>query len=229
MKEIDPSLEAYVEAKIIPRYAHFDRAHSTDHVRSVIDRSLALARRYDVDPDMVYVIAAYHDTGLAFGRERHHIDAGRILAEDAELRRRFDSERIATMREAVEDHRASSGHAPRSIYGRIVAEADRCIDTQTILRRTVQYGLAHCPALTREEHFARCREHLQRKYAEGGYLRLWLPESDNARRLAELREAIRDGERLRRLFDAIFDAETSGRPAGGTPDRTEAGEAAEAR
>ena len=131
---------------------------------------------------MVYVIAAYHDTGLAFGRERHHIDAGRILAEDAELRRRFDSERIATMREAVEDHRASSGHAPRSIYGRIVAEADRCIDTQTILRRTVQYGLAHCPALTREEHFARCREHLQRKYAEGGYLRLWLPESDNARR-----------------------------------------------
>ena len=228
MKEIDPSLEAYVEAEIIPRYAHFDRAHSTDHVRSVIDRSLALARRYDVDPDMVYVIAAYHDTGLAFGRERHHIDAGRILAEDAELRRRFNSERIATMREAVEDHRASSGHAPRSIYGRIVAEADRCIDTQTILRRTVQYGLAHCPALTREEHFARCREHLQRKYAEGGYLRLWLPESDNARRLAELREAIRDGERLRRLFDAIFDAETSG-PAGGTPDRTEAGEAAEAR
>ena len=201
MKEIDPSLEAYVEAEIIPRYAHFDRAHSTDHVRSVIDRSLALARRYDVEPDMVYVIAAYHDTGLAFGRERHHI---------------------------VEDHRASSGHAPRSIYGRIVAEADRCIDTQTILRRTVQYGLAHCPALTREEHFARCREHLQRKYAEGGYLRLWLPESDNARRLAELREAIRDGERLRRLFDAIFDAETSG-PAGGTPDRTEAGEAAEAR
>ena len=156
------------------------------------------------------------------------IDAGRILAEDAELRRRFDSERIATMREAVEDHRASSGHAPRSIYGRIVAEADRCIDTQTILRRTVQYGLAHCPALTREEHFARCREHLQRKYAEGGYLRLWLPESDNARRLAELREAIRDRERLRRLFDAIFDAETSG-SAGGTPDRTEAGEAAEAR
>ncbi len=187
MKEIDPSLAAYVEAEIIPRYAHFDRAHSTDHVRSVIDRSLALARRYDVEPDMVYVIAAYHDTGLAFGRERHHIDAGRILAEDAELRRRFDSERITTMREAVEDHRASSGHAPRSIYGRIVAEADRSIDTQTLLRRTVQYGLAHCPALTREEHFARCREHLQRKYAEGGYLRLWLPESDNARRLPGLR------------------------------------------
>ena len=209
MKEIDPSLEAYVEAEIIPRYAHFDRAHSTDHVRSVIDRSLALARRYDVDPDMVYVIAAYHDTGLAFGRERHHIDAGRILAEDAELRRRFDSERIATMREAVEDHRASSGHAPRSIYGRIVAEADRCIDTQTILRRTVQYGLANYPALDREGHYARCLDHLQKKYAEGGYLRLWIAESDNALRLEELRTIIRDPQQLRKLFDETFDAETA--------------------
>ena len=222
MKEIDPSLEAYVEAEIIPA----TRISTARTPRTTSARSSTGASRWPAattwTPDMVYVIAAYHDTGLAFGRERHHIDAGRILAEDAELRRRFDSERIATMREAVEDHRASSGHAPRSIYGRIVAEADRCIDTQTILRRTVQYGLAHCPALTREEHFARCREHLQRKYAEGGYLRLWLPESDNARRLAELREAIRDGEQLRRLFDAIFDAETSG-PAGGTPDRTEAG------
>ena len=209
MKEIDPSLEAYVEAEIIPRYAHFDRAHSTDHVRSVIDRSLALARRYDVDPDMVYVIAAYHDTGLAFGRERHHIDAGRILAEDAELRRRFDSERIATMREAVEDHRASSGHAPRSIYGRIVAEADRCIDPATVLRRTVQYGLSHCPALDREGHFERCLAHLRKKYAEGGYLRLWIPESDNARKQEELRALIRDEARLRAAFDAVFDQETA--------------------
>ena len=228
MKRPDPSLVAYAEAEIIPRYEHFDRAHGTDHVRTVIAQSLALAAHYDVDINMVYTIAAYHDTGLAYGRERHHIDAGRILAEDAEVRRRFTGEQIEVMREAVEDHRASSDHAPRTVYGRIVAEADRVIDPATIIRRTVQYGLAHCPALTREEHFARRREHLQRKYAEGGYLRLWLPESDNARRLAELREAIRDGERLRRLFDAIFDAETSG-PAGGTPDRTEAGEAAEAR
>lgn len=209
MKEIDPSLEAYVEAEIIPRYAHFDRAHSTDHVRSVIDRSLALARRYDVDPDMVYVIAAYHDTGLAFGRERHHIDAGRILAEDAELRRRFTEEQIGIMREAVEDHRASSDHPPRTIYGRIVAEADRVIDPATIVRRTVQYGLANYPALDREGHYARCLAHLQKKYAEGGYLRLWIAESDNARRLEELRAIIRDPQRLRRLFDETFDAETA--------------------
>lgn len=209
MRHPDPSLEAYVEAEIIPRYEHFDRAHGTDHVRTVIAQSLALAAHYDVDTDMVYTVAAYHDTGLMNGRERHHIDAGRILAEDAELRRRFTEEQIGVMREAVEDHRASSDHAPRTIYGRIVAEADRVIVPATIIRRTVQYGLANYPALDREGHYARCRDHLQKKYAEGGYLRLWIAESDNARRLEELRAIIRDPQRLRKLFDETFDAEAA--------------------
>lgn len=209
MKRPDPSLVAYIEAEIIPRYEHFDRAHGTDHVRTVIAQSLALAARYDVDTDMVYTVATYHDTGLANGRERHHIDAGRILAEDAELRRRFTEEQIGIMREAVEDHRASSDHPPRTIYGRIVAEADRVIDPATIVRRTVQYGLANYPALDREGHYARCLAHLQKKYAESGYLRLWIAESDNARRLEELRAIIRDPQRLRRLFDETFDAETA--------------------
>ena len=206
---MNKELERYIEQEIIPRYEHFDRAHGTDHVRTVIAQSLALAAHYDVDTDMVYTVAAYHDTGLVNGRERHHIDAGRILAEDAELRRRFTEEQIGVMREAVEDHRASSDHAPRTIYGRIVAEADRVIDPATIIRRTVQYGLANYPALDREGHYARCLDHLQKKYAEGGYLRLWIAESDNARRLEELRAIIRDPQRLRKLFDETFDAEAA--------------------
>lgn len=206
---MNKELERYIEQEIIPRYEHFDRAHGTDHVRTVIAQSLALAAHYDVDTDMVYTVAAYHDTGLVNGRERHHIDAGRILAEDAELRRRFTEEQIGVMREAVEDHRASSDHAPRTIYGRIVAEADRVIVPATIIRRTVQYGLANYPALDREGHYARCRDHLQKKYAEGGYLRLWIAESDNARRLEELRAIIRDPQRLRKLFDETFDAEAA--------------------
>lgn len=217
MKHPDASLEAYIEAEIIPRYEHFDRAHATDHVRTVIAQSLALAAHYDVNIDMVYAIAAYHDTGLANGRERHHIDSGRILAEDRELRRWFTEEQIGVMRGAAEDHRASSDHEPRTIYGRIVAEADRVIDPATIIRRTVQYGLANYPALDREGHYARCLEHLRQKYAEGGYLRLWIAESDNARRLAELRAIIRDPQRLRTLFDKAFDAETA---AGTTAETT---------
>lgn len=209
---ITPSLKSYVEEQIIPRYRDFDRAHDLDHVRTVIDRSLMLATRYDVEPDMVYTIAAYHDTGLVNGRENHHLDAGRILEADTMLRQWFSQEQIHTMREAVEDHRASSDHAPRSIYGRIVAEADRQIDPETVLRRTIQYSLAHYPELDREGHFARCTEHLRGKYAEGGYLRLWIVPSENARRLDELRRIINDAQQLRDRFDHLFDIEirTSG-------------------
>ena len=209
---MNPELKSYIEREIIPRYEHFDRAHDVGHVRTVIARSLELAARYEVDADMVYAIAAYHDTGLVNGRENHHLDAGRILAADRTLRRWFSEEQIRTMREAVEDHRASSKNAPRSIYGRIVAEADRVIDAATIIRRTVQYGLDHCPELDREGHFARCLEHLHNKYAEGGYLKLWIPESENARRLDALREVIRDPERIRRAFDEAFDAESAKPP-----------------
>ena len=205
---MNPGLKRYIEREIIPRYEHFDRAHDVGHVRTVIARSLELAEAYDVDTDMVYAIAAYHDTGLVNGRENHHLDAGRILAADRELRRWFSEEQIRTMREAVEDHRASSKNAPRSIYGRIVAEADRVIDPATIIRRTVQYGLDHCPGLDREGHFVRCLEHLREKYAEGGYLKLWIPESENARQLEALREVIRNPELIRKAFDEAYDAES---------------------
>lgn len=209
---MNPGLKRYIEREIIPRYEHFDRAHDVGHVRTVIARSLELAARYEVDADMVYAIAAYHDTGLVNGREKHHLDAGRILAADHELRRWFSEEQVEVMRQAVEDHRASSKNAPRSIYGRIVAEADRVIDPATIIRRTVQYGLDHCPGLDREGHFVRCLEHLREKYAEGGYLKLWIPESENARRLEALREVIRNPELIRKAFDEAFDAETAKPP-----------------
>ena len=209
---MNPGLKRYIEREIIPRYEHFDRAHDVGHVRTVIARSLELAEAYDVDTDMVYAIAAYHDTGLVNGRENHHLDAGRILAADRELRRWFSEEQVEVMRQAVEDHRASADHAPRSIYGRIVAEADRVIDPATIIRRTVQYGLDHCPELDREGHFARCLEHLHNKYAEGGYLKLWIPESENARQLEALREVIRNPELIRKAFDEAFDAETAKPP-----------------
>lgn len=209
MEKPSPLLVNYIEAQIIPRYASFDRAHGIDHVRTVIAQSLALATHYDVDPDKVYVIAAYHDTGLFRGRELHHIYSSEILASDPQMMQWFAAEELAMMCEAIEDHRASSERAPRTIYGRIVAEADRVIDPQTIVRRTVQYGLDRYPALDREGHYTRCREHLQRKYAEGGYLRLWIPQSENAARLEVLRVILRREKELRALFDAIYDRETA--------------------
>ena len=201
------TLQAYIESAIFPRYKGFDPAHRTDHALQVIAESLKLAKHYDVDERMVYTIAAYHDIGLCEGRERHHLVSGRMLRADERLHEWFTDEEIETMAQAVEDHRASLDHAPRSIYGRIVAEADRLIEPMQILRRTVQYGLSHYPELTQEQHYLRYCEHLQEKYAEGGYLKLWIPESENTSQLKALRGIIADETRKREVFERIFEEE----------------------
>lgn len=207
---ITTELQQYVEREILPRYDQHDAAHRRDHVDTVISQSLAIVRQLNqqgagLSEDMAYAIAAYHDTGLCSGRALHHEASARIIRADQELRRWFSDEQIAVMADAAEDHRASSTRAPRTIYGRIVAEADRVIVPETIIRRTIQYGLEHYPTLNREGHYERTVEHLREKYGEGGYLRLWFPESPNAARLAELRQIIANDVRLRNIFDAQFD------------------------
>ncbi len=204
---INNELREYIEREILPRYDHFDTAHRRDHVDMVISAALHLAEHYDVDLDMVYTVAAYHDTGLVEGREHHHSTSRRIILSDSELRRWFTPEQIATIADAAEDHRASSKHEPRSIYGRIVAEADRVIDPDTIIRRTIQFTLTHHPELDKEEGYLRMVEHLHEKYDHGGYLKLWIEESENAKRLAALREIIADKPQLRSIYDRIYHEE----------------------
>ena len=201
LKHIDKNLIHYIEQDILPRYDHFDAAHQRNHAEEVIERSMALAKHYEVNRSMVYAIAAYHDTGLCEGRDTHHLVSGRIIREDQRLRDWFDEAQIETMAQAAEDHRASSGHEPRSIYGKIVAEADRLILPEKVIRRTIQFGLDHHPELDKEGQYRRFREHLMEKYSDTGYLRLWLPKSENAPRLEELRKIIRDENLMREAFE----------------------------
>lgn len=198
------TLKEYIESEIIPRYDNFDGAHRRDHVRSVIGQSQELSKYYDVNPEILYAAAAYHDLGLCEGREKHHLVSGRIIREDKTLLNWFSVEEIEVIAEAAEDHRASNETPPRSIYGKIIAESDRLIDPETVIRRTVQYGFAHYPQMNREQMWERTLTHLQKKYGYGGYLKLWIPESSNACRLEELRKIIADENRLRSMFDRFY-------------------------
>ena len=208
---VTQSIHDYVEERIIPLYDNFDKAHRRDHVRMVISQSMDLAAQMEVDVDMVYVIAAYHDIGLCEGREHHHEVSARMLLADNELRKWFTESQLQTMAEAVEDHRASSDHAPRSLYGRIVAEADRFIDPDTIVRRTVQYGMEHYPELDKEGHYERMVQHLREKYGRGGYLHLWFDHSPNAERLETLRKMIDDEDALKQKFEEYYGQERAAR------------------
>ena len=164
---------------------------------------MAMGEAYGIDEDMLYAAAACHDLGLAVDRKTHHLESGRIIRADARLAEWFSPDQIETIAQAAEDHRASSSAMPRSLYGQIVAEADRDIEPVTIVRRTIQYGLSHYPGLDREAQWQRTLQHLHEKYAEGGYLKLYIPCSRNARQLEKLRQLIADTDRLRALFNSL--------------------------
>ena len=133
--------------------------------------------------------------------------SGKILTADARLKKWFSKEQIKIMKEAVEDHRASNSHAPRSIYGKIVAEADRDLEPQIVFRRIVEYGLDHYPQKSKEEHWQRFVEHMTNKYSNSGYIKLWIAGSSNEKSLKEIRNIIVDKAQLRKQFDIIYQEE----------------------
>ena len=203
-KPAELALDIYIQQVILPQYDAFDGGHRRDHAETVISESLKLARANNADEAMAYVIAAYHDLGLKFDREKHHIHSGAILMSDETLRQYFTDEQLHIMRDAVEDHRASASRPPRSIYGSIVAEADRQIDPLTVIHRTMAYSRKLFPDADFETLYQRSLEHLHEKYAEGGYLKLWLNSERNVQGLAALRALIQDEPRLRALCLECF-------------------------
>ena len=220
--DINARLKKYIFEEVVPRYASFDAAHKEDHALTVIRQAMELldgrdcwaAEQADVEPfwltavdrAMLLTAAACHDLGLVNGRERHHLDSGLIIRQDQKLRVWFSEEQIEVIAQAAEDHRASGKGAPRSIYGMLIAEADRVIDQETIIRRTIQFGLKHYPDLCREGQLQRAGEHLVEKYGRGGYLRLWIPWSSNAARLNALQDLIADHEALKTEVSRIYDS-----------------------
>lgn len=203
-QQVSLEIMEFVERQILPRYNAFGESHGLRHVTRVIKNSLRLADVMGADIDMVYVIAAYHDLGMEGPRAIHHLTSGKILMADARLKKWFNADQLKVMKEAVEDHRASSSRQPRSIYGKIVAEADRDIDVHEIFLRAIQYGKENDPDKTVEEHWERFAQHMDEKYSNNGYIKLWIPNSPNEKALKELRNIIEDKKLLRKAFDDIW-------------------------
>ena len=203
-EKISKDLKNYIEKNILPKYNTFDNGHNIDHAQKVINDSLTLVEKFDVDINMAYTVAAYHDVGIGTNRELHHVISGEILRADENLKKWFTPQQIETMQQAVEDHRASNNYEPRNIYGKIVAEADRDISLQTILRRTLQFGLVKYPEADFDFHFDRAYSHIVNKYGENGYLKLYLHSEKNEQGLAEVRTALHDKEKLKKMFEEMF-------------------------
>lgn len=206
IQQVNMEIMEFVETQILPKYTEFGESHGLRHVNRVIKNSLELARITGADINMVYVVAAYHDLGMSGPRAIHHITSGKILMADARLKRWFSQDQIKIMKEAVEDHRASSSRQPRSIYGKIVAEADRDIDTHEIFLRAILYAKENNLGKDKEQIWELFAHHMDAKYSVHGYIKLWIPNSPNEKELKMLRDIIEDKALLRQEFDKIYES-----------------------
>lgn len=175
-----------------PIYDQFDAGHRRQHALDVIDASMELAKGFDVDVEMVFVAALYHDLGLQQGRELHHIVSAQILRNDPRITSHFSAEQVEIIAQAIEDHRASSATPPRSLYGRILASADRVIDMDTIILRSFYHSQKHSPELALHLHIHRTYDHILEKYGTGGYLTIPILTKQNEEALSRLRTLLED-------------------------------------
>ena len=189
--KINNELKNYIEENIFPEYSKNEPAHNIEHIKYVINRSFKFANAVpDINCDMVYTIAAYHDIGHHIDSKRHEIISGEIMSKDENLKRFFVEEELKVIKEAIEDHRASSDHEPRSIYGKIVSTADRNITIEDCLSRTYTYGKKLNPSASDEELYLRAHDVLIKKFGENGYAKFFFEDEEYEKFLKDIRELL---------------------------------------
>lgn len=195
--EVNKELKSYIESMIFPSYEKNDLGHNLDHIHYVINRSMKFAKEIpDINYDMVYTIASYHDRGHYIDAKNHEKVSAEMLKEDKNLQQFFTSEQIEVMTQAVYDHRASLPYEPRSIYGKIVSSADRNDSVEKCLRRSYAYGKRLEPEATDEELYERAYKHLNMKFGQGGYAKFFFKDEEYEEFLKEIRELLADKEKF---------------------------------
>lgn len=195
---ISKELQDYIENNVFPEYEKNEKGHNIEHIKYVIERSFQLIKEnnLDVNPNIVYTVASYHDIGHHIDSKTHEIISADIMSKDKNLFKYFTDEELIIIKEAIEDHRASAKEDPRSIYGRIVSSADRNNRVEDCLRRTYTYGKKLKPEATDEELFLRAYDVLVKKFGEDGYAKFYFKDTQYEQFLKELRELLKNREKF---------------------------------
>ena len=195
--KISNALEEYIQNNIFPIYNKNDQGHNLEHIKYVINRSIKFADTIpDIDYNIVYTVAAYHDIGHHIDPKKHELISAEIMYADDKLKEFFNDEERIIIREAIEDHRASSNHEPRSIYGKIVSTADRNNTVEACLRRSYCYNKKLHPEFNDEQIFEDCHYHLNDKFGENGYAKFYFKDEEYEKFLTDIRDILANKDRF---------------------------------
>ena len=165
-----------VQEEVKPLYnnKNVDRGHNWEnHIQTVINNGLLLAKFYlsEIDLDIIYACCAYHDTGLMINRENHHNESAIIVQNSKVLRSYFTLEELDIIIEAVQDHRNSIKTIPRSLYGKILSDADKLNSPKESIIRAWFYRQDKRPDLIKLSDIIKdIHKLIKERYASGDYL-----------------------------------------------------------
>ena len=201
--KVNKELKNYIKKNIFPSYSKNDLGHNLDHIKYVIERSLKFAKTVgDINYNMVYTIAAYHDIGHYIDAKNHEKISAEKLFADENLKQFFTDGEIKIMSEAVYDHRASSKSDPRSIYGKIVSSADRNTSLEVQLKRPHEYRIKHFPDETIDERIEASRNHIKNKFGRDGYAteKMYFEDLDYKKFLEDVPRLVENKEKFIKIY-----------------------------
>ncbi len=193
---VNENLRKYIEKEIFPQYDLNDKGHNINHINYVIRRSFELIKQNELDLNinMVFLIAAYHDIGHHIDPKKHEFISAEIMIKDENLNDYFSIEELNTMKEAIEDHRASAEKEPRSVYGKLISSADRNNTVEQCLERSYFYGKRLEPEASDEELYKRAFKHLNKKFGYNGYAKFYLKDIEYEKFLMDIRKILKNEE-----------------------------------
>ena len=169
-KFVNEELYQHITTTVFEMYKLNGKSHNEEHVKNVLKRALEISEGYnDIDKNILFTAVSYHDIGDHIDRETHEIISANMMMEDNTLNKIFNKEEKIIIKEAIEDHRASKGKVPRSIYGKILASADKNVDLNIYFIRTCEYGIEHYKNYTEQQQLDRIYEHAIQKFGKNGY------------------------------------------------------------
>lgn len=202
---VSKELWSYIQNNVLKHYEEIDIAHNKEHIVNVIIRSIDMGNEYGMDKNIILACSAYHDLGLLVGRENHERNSALFFKKDQFMRTWFSNEEIELIIEAIEDHRAISKNGSRSIYGAVLHDVDTFGgDLSELMKRSIGYGKKYFNHYSKEQHFERIFEYLNRKYGNQGYANMYMKYTPHQKNLEEIKTRIRTKDEVKNIFDTYF-------------------------
>lgn len=197
MEEVNKELIKYIEDEVLPQYDKNDKGHGLSHIKYVIERCFKLLKQFsNINKDMIYAIAAFHDIAHHIDKDNHEFLSAEIFYENEKMQEFFTDEQRIIIKEAIEDHRASLEYVPRSDYGKIISTADRNVDVATSLKRTHAYTIKNFKNLDTNKIIERAYKHIKEKFGNNGYAKIYCKDEEFDKFKEEIKELLEDKEKF---------------------------------